>query len=281
MEFRLMWTLKIKTFQPPNKKGGNKKTEEKRINDKAIKEYGGWKRASRRRGGRRWEFQFNKQILITRFIGWERPVKLLIVMPEADRKNRGREEERCGGGGTKADQSRLNKRRDHCFTKNILKDFFTFYREYNWVIWKIVSHINDNIDTCFLGLAFLRLQSWPSVKLYFTTENGRQRRQNLSEAAPLQPHYTSGLSGTWSTTLTRLDSVKAPFSPSCSSALLLKYLLGLHSTAHPSLFDCNGATEYWSLLPHTHSFSSPICTVYITKCTYYSIFAYRFCVYTL
>lgn len=38
-------------------------------------------------------------------------MKLLIVMPEADRKNRGREEERCGGGGTKADQSRLNKRR--------------------------------------------------------------------------------------------------------------------------------------------------------------------------
>ena len=78
---------------------------ETRINDKAIKEDGELKRAGRRREGRRWEFQFNKQILITRFIGWERPVKLLIVMPEAEGKNRGREEERQGGGGTKVDQA--------------------------------------------------------------------------------------------------------------------------------------------------------------------------------
>lgn len=38
---------------------------------------------------RRWEFWFNKQILMKRFIGWERPVKLLIVRPRANRKSEG------------------------------------------------------------------------------------------------------------------------------------------------------------------------------------------------
>lgn len=58
-----------------------------------------------------------------------------------------------------------------------------------------MSHINENVDVLW-GRCSSGLQSWPSVKPYFTKENDPQRRQSLSEAAPLQPRYTSGLSGT-------------------------------------------------------------------------------------
>lgn len=52
----------------------------------------------KRRRGRRWEFWFNKQILIMRLIGWERPEKLLIVLPAANGQTEGREGRREGVG---------------------------------------------------------------------------------------------------------------------------------------------------------------------------------------
>lgn len=44
------------------------------------------KRRTNREGYRRWEFWFNEQILIMRLIGWERPGKLLIVLPGVNRR---------------------------------------------------------------------------------------------------------------------------------------------------------------------------------------------------